>query len=138
VFRKVEQVAPTDSTVLILGETGTGKELIARAIHNLSLRKERALVKVNCAAIPVNLVESDLFGHEKGSFTGALSKRIGRFELVDGRTIMLDEVGELPADVQAKLLRVLQEREFDRVGAGDRQTWMCELSPPQIEICRRP
>ncbi len=117
VFRKAGQVAPTDSTVLILGETGTVKELIARAIHNLSSRRERALVRVNCAAIPANLVESDLFGHEKGSFTGALSKRIGRFELADGGTILLDEVGELPTEAQAKLLRVLQEREFDRVGS---------------------
>ncbi len=117
VFRKAEQVAPIDSTVLILGETGTGKELIARAIHNLSPRKDRALVRVNCAAIPPNLVESELFGHEKGSFTGALSKRIGRFELADGGTILLDEVGELPIEAQAKLLRVLQEREFDRVGS---------------------
>lgn len=117
VLRNVERVAPTDSTVLILGETGTGKELIARAIHNLSPRKERSLVKVNCGAIPTNLVESELFGHEKGSFTGASSKRIGRFELADGGTIFLDEVGELPADAQIKLLRVLQEREFDRVGS---------------------
>jgi formate hydrogenlyase transcriptional activator len=117
VLRKVEQVAPTDSTVLIFGETGTGKELIARAIHNLSPRKARSLVKVNCGAIPANLVESELFGHEKGAFTGALQRRIGRFELADGGTIFLDEVGELPQDVQVKLLRVLQEREFDRVGS---------------------
>lgn len=118
VFRKIEQVAPTDSTVLILGETGTGKELIARAVHNLSPRKTRPLVKVNCGAIPANLVESELFGHEKGAFTGALARRIGRFELADGGTIFLDEVGELPPDVQIKLLRVLQEREFDRVGSN--------------------
>ena len=118
VLRHIEQVAPTDSTVLIRGDTGTGKELIARAIHNLSPRKDQPLVRVNCGAIPANLVESELFGHEKGSFTGALQRRIGRFELADGGTIFLDEVGELPLDAQVKLLRVLQEREFERVGSG--------------------
>lgn len=118
VLKKVEQVAPTDSTVLLLGETGTGKELIARAVHDLSPRSARPLVRVNCGAIPANLVESELFGHEKGSFTGALAKRIGRFELADGGTIFLDEVGELPLDAQVKLLRVLQEREFERIGSG--------------------
>ena len=118
VLRQIEQVAPTDSTVLIRGDTGTGKELIARAIHHLSPRKARSLVKVNCGAIPANLVESELFGHEKGSFTGALQRRIGRFELADGGTIFLDEVGELSLDAQVKLLRVLQEREVERVGSG--------------------
>jgi formate hydrogenlyase transcriptional activator len=118
VLRKVEQVAPTDTSVLIHGETGTGKELIARAIHNLSPRKDRPLVKVNCGAISSGLVESELFGHEKGAFTGALQRRIGRFELADGGTIFLDEVTELPLDTQVKLLRVLQEGEFERVGSS--------------------
>jgi transcriptional regulator with GAF, ATPase, and Fis domain len=117
-LRKVEQVAPTESTVLILGETGSGKELIARAIHNLSPRKARPLIRVNCGAIPANLVESELFGHEKGSFTGATARRIGRFELADKGTIFLDEVGDLPLEAQIKLLRVLQEREFERVGSS--------------------
>src|SRR6266581_7854913 len=116
VLKNVETVAPTDSTVLIAGETGTGKELIARAIHNLSRRKDRVLVKVNCAAIPAGLIESELFGHEKGAFTGALSRKLGRFELADGATIFLDEIGDLPLDLQAKLLRVLQEGEFERLG----------------------
>jgi transcriptional regulator with GAF, ATPase, and Fis domain len=119
VLRSVEQVARTGTTVLIHGETGTGKELVARAIHNLSDRKQRTLVKVNCGAISAGLVESELFGHEKGAFTGALQKRVGRFELADGGTIFLDEVGELPADVQVKLLRVLQEGEFERVGSSE-------------------
>jgi Nif-specific regulatory protein len=118
VLRRVEQVASTEATVLIQGETGTGKELIARAIHNLSPRKERPLVKVNCPALPAGLIESELFGHEKGAFTGALSHKVGRFELANDGTIFLDEIGDLPLELQAKLLRVLQEGEFERVGSS--------------------
>src|SRR5580700_1569245 len=121
VLRAVEQVAPTDSTVLIYGETGTGKELIARAIHNRSARKDRALVSVNCSAISAGLVESELFGHLKGAFTGAIERRIGRFELANGGTIFLDEIGELPLETQVKLLRVLQEQEFEPVGSSHTQ-----------------
>jgi transcriptional regulator with GAF, ATPase, and Fis domain len=116
ILNKIEQVAPIDVTVLIQGETGTGKELIARAIHNLSVRKDKSLIKVNCTALPAQLIESELFGHEKGSFTGAIEQRIGKFELANGGTIFLDEIGELPLELQAKLLRVLQEQEFERIG----------------------
>src|SRR6202040_837134 len=116
VLEQVEQVAPTCSTVLIQGETGTGKELVARAIHNLSERCGRPFVKLNCAAIPFDLLESELFGHEKGAFTGAIAQRVGRFELADKGTLFLDEVGDIPPGLQPKLLRVLQEQEFERLG----------------------
>ncbi|NIR49139.1 PAS domain-containing protein [candidate division KSB1 bacterium] len=118
VFQKIEQVASTDASVLITGETGSGKELIARAVHNRSKRADKVLVKVNCAALPENLIESELFGHEKGAFTGALARNIGRFELADQGTIFLDEIGDLPLGLQTKLLRVLQEGEFERVGGS--------------------
>lgn len=117
VLKQVETVAPTGSTVLICGETGTGKELIARSLHDLSPRKERTFVKLNCAAIPTGLLESELFGHEKGAFTGAISQKIGRFELAHGGTLFLDEVGDIPLELQPKLLRVLQEQEFERLGS---------------------
>ena len=119
VIKQVEKVAPSDSTVLILGETGTGKELIARALHRRSKRAARAFIRVNCAAIPQSLIASELFGHEKGAFTGALQRRVGRFEAADGGTLFLDEIGELPMETQIALLRVLQEHEFERVGSND-------------------
>jgi formate hydrogenlyase transcriptional activator len=118
VLEQVEQVAPTDSTVLIEGETGTGKELIAHAIHNASQRFGRPVIKLNCAAIPLDLLESELFGHEKGAFTGAIAQKIGRFEMADKGTLFLDEVGDIPPALQPKLLRVLQEQEFERLGSG--------------------
>lgn len=125
VFHLISQVAPADSTVLILGETGTGKELISRAIHSHSPRKDKLLVKVNCAALPANLIESELFGHEKGAFTGATDRRIGKFELARNGTLFLDEIGELPLELQAKLLRVLQEKEIERIGGR---------SPIQVDV----
>ncbi len=118
VLEQVEQVASTDSTVLIEGETGTGKELVAHAIHNASQRVGRAFIKLNCAAIPLDLLESELFGHEKGAFTGAIAQKIGRFEMADKGTLFLDEVGDIPSALQPKLLRVLQEQEFERLGSG--------------------
>ena len=118
VLYKIDQIAGSNTTVLILGETGTGKELVARALHDRSLRKHRALIKVNCAALPGNLIESELFGHEKGAFTGSHSRHLGRFEVADGATLFLDEIGELPLDLQAKLLRVIQDGEFERLGSS--------------------
>jgi formate hydrogenlyase transcriptional activator len=117
VLEEIQLVAPFDSSVLVLGETGTGKELIARAIHDLSPRKSRAFIKVNCAAIPSGLLESELFGHERGAFTGAIAQKIGRFELADKGTLFLDEIGDIPLELQPKLLRVLQEQEFERLGS---------------------
>src|SRR5690606_12496645 len=116
VYHLMSLVAESNSTVLLLGETGTGKELIARAIHNASPRKDKLMVKVNCAALPANLIESELFGHERGAFTGAIERRIGKFELANHSTLFLDEIGELPLEAQAKLLRVIQERELERLG----------------------
>jgi len=118
VFYKIEQIAGTDTNVLILGETGTGKELVARAVHGLSRRRDRPLVKMNCAALPSTLIESELFGHEKGAFTGAQARRLGRFEIADGTTLFLDEIGELPLELQPKLLQVIQTGEFERLGSS--------------------
>jgi formate hydrogenlyase transcriptional activator len=120
-LEQVTTVAPTDATVLIQGETGTGKELVARAVHNLSPRRDRQFVRFNCAAIPLGLLESELFGHEKGAFTGAVARKIGRFELANKGTLFLDEIGDVPLELQAKLLRVLQEREFERLGSNQTQ-----------------
>src|ERR1700739_2845279 len=130
VFEQVEQVAPTDSTVLIEGETGTGKELIAHAIHKASQRYGRAFIKLNCAAIPLDLLESELFGHEKGAFTGAIAQKIGRFEMADKGTLFLDEVGDIPPALQPKLLRVLQEQEFERLGSGRKHKVEVRLAGP--------
>jgi len=118
VLRSIQVVAPTDATVLIQGETGTGKELVARALHDLSGRRQRSFIKVNCAAIPATLLESELFGHEKGSFTGAFAQKIGRFELAHQGTLFLDEVGEIPLELQSKLLRAIQEQELERLGGN--------------------
>src|SRR4051812_26467220 len=118
VLEKVERVASTGSTVLVLGETGTGKELIARAIHNISSRCGHPFIKLNCAAIPFDLLESELFGHEKGAFTGAIGQKVGRFEMADKGTLFLDEIGDIPLALQPKLLRILQEQEFERLGSG--------------------
>lgn len=136
VLKKARVVAPTDSTVLLLGETGTGKELVARALHTLSARRERSFIKLNCAAVPSGLLESELFGHEKGAFTSAVSQKVGRLELADGGTLFLDEVGELPPELQPKLLRVLQDREFERLGGGAPCASMCGSFPPPTAICR--
>lgn len=122
IFHQVEQVAPTEATILVLGETGTGKELVARTVHRMSARSHRPLVKVNCATLPSTLIESELFGHERGAFTGAVKRKIGRFEVADGGTIFLDEIGDLPLDLQAKLLRVLQDGEFERLGSTETET----------------
>ena len=138
VMENVRQVAATEASVLLLGETGTGKEVIARAIHASSTRKDQALVTLNCAAIPKDLVESELFGHEKGAFTGALARKLGRFELADKGTVFLDELGELPLDLQAKLLRVLQEGEFERVGGTEtRRVDVRILAATNRDLARR-
>ena len=125
VLKQVETVAPTEATVLILGETGTGKELIARSIHQLSPRHDHTFVKLNCSAIPFGLLESELFGHEKGAFTGAISQRIGRLELAHGGSLFLDEIGDLPLDLQPKLLRALQEKEIERLGGQKNDSSRC-------------
>jgi formate hydrogenlyase transcriptional activator len=134
VLEEVAIVAPTDSTVLLHAETGTGKELIARAIHSLSARRERALVRMNCAAIPSGLLESELFGHEKGAFTGALMLRKGRFELADGGSLFLDEIGDFSLELQPKLLRAIQEQEFERLGSSKTISVNVRLIAPRIAI----
>ena len=134
VLSRLSKVAPSDSTILVTGETGTGKELVARAIHRRSRRGSRAFVAVNCAAIPRDLIASELFGHEKGAFTGAIQRRLGRFELAHGGTIFLDEIGELSSDTQVALLRVLQEGEFERVGDASGSRSMFASSPRRIVI----
>ena len=134
----IHRVARTDATVLIAGETGTGKELIAQSIHQNSLRREKPFIKVNCAAVSETLIESEFFGHEKGAFTGATNSRIGRFELADGGTLLLDEISEVSLALQAKLLRVLQENELERVGVQKRLKWMFAYWRPRTETCSKP
>jgi len=136
VLHQVSLVAPTEATVLILGETGTGKELIARTLHERSRRSSRPFIRVNCAAIPASLISSELFGHEKGAFTGALQRRLGRFEAANSGTIFLDEIGELPMETQITLLRVLQEREFERVGSSQSIS-VNVRNQPRLECCCR-
>jgi len=137
VLKKARVVAPTDSTVLLLGETGTGKELVARSVHELSTRHENTFVKLNCAAVPSGLLESELFGHEKGAFTGAVSQKVGRIELAHKGTLFLDEIGEMPLELQPKLLRVLQDREFERLGELGLCESMCGLSRLPTAICAK-
>ena len=134
VMRVVEQVAPSSASVLITGETGSGKEILARTIHRLSPRAERPFVAINCSAIPESLMESEIFGHERGAFTGAAERRIGCFELADGGTLLLDEIGEMPAPTQAKLLRVLEDRKVRRLGSKTETPWTCACSPPPTKI----
>ena len=138
VMRLVEQVAPSSASVLITGETGTGKEILARTLHQLSPRADRPFVAINCSAIPESLMESEIFGHERGAFTGAAERRIGCFELADGGTLLLDEIGEMPPPTQAKLLRVLEDRKVRRLGSKPKRPWTCACSRPPIRIPSRP